>query len=87
MGSKHCRLYDENLVHNIMLSTGLSIMEFLKKNKNAGYDEVCEFVELNSHVIIEDTIEQLNSAEEESDKQLGTEETEDGWPFVDPEEK
>lgn len=87
MGSKHCRLYDENLVHNIMLSTGLSIMEFLKKNRSAGYDEVCEFVEINSNTIIEDTIEQLNSNEEDPEKGLDIEENGDGWPFVDPEEK
>lgn len=86
MGSKHCRLYDENLVHNIMLSTGISIMEFIRKNKNAGYDEICEFVELNSHAIIEDTIEQLNNADDEIDKNNIGEES-DGWPFVDPEEK
>lgn len=59
MGSKRCRLYDENLVHNIMLSTGLSVVEFMRDNTAADSDEVCDFVEANAEVIINDTIRHL----------------------------
>jgi hypothetical protein len=48
MGSKRCRLYDENLVHSIMLSTGLSIVEYLRENAHADSDEICDFVEANA---------------------------------------
>ena len=67
MGSKHCRLYDENLVHNIMLSTGLSVLEYLRENKNVDDNDICEFIEMNAETIIEDTIEQLNNEDEVTD--------------------
>ncbi|NLD99771.1 MAG: hypothetical protein GX640_07840 [Fibrobacter sp.] len=70
MSSKHCRLYDENLVHNIMISTGLSILEYLREHTNADSDEICEFIELNAGSIIEDTIEQLSVSEEKADREI-----------------
>ena len=68
MGSKRCRLYDENLVHNIMLSTGLSVVEFMRDNGNADSDEVCDFVEANAEVIINDTIRHLKNINGQPDK-------------------
>jgi|WetSurMetagenome_2_1015567.scaffolds.fasta_scaffold79862_1 hypothetical protein len=61
MGSKRCRLYDENLVHNIMLSTGLSVVEFMRENNGTDSDDVCDFVEANAEVIINDTIRHLKN--------------------------
>lgn len=95
MSGKHCRLYDENLVHNIMISTGMSVLEYMKENKFANTDDICEFVEFNARTIIEDTIEQLNTSEEASERRDsdGIEETErtDGeeWPYTeeDPDTK
>ena len=87
MGGKHCRLYDENLVHNIMVSTGLSIMEYLRKNRSADCEEICEFIEINSNSIIEETIEQLNNTDDEIEKGTIQDDRDDGWPFTDPEEK
>lgn len=77
MGSKHCRLYDENLVHTIMTSTGLAVFEFLKENKSADDDDLCEYLELHADSIVEDTIEQLNSAEEDQER----DEHDGNWPF------
>lgn len=68
MGSMHCRLYDENLVHNIIMSTGLAVVEFLNENRHADSDEVCEYLEANADAIIEETIEQLNNSEDYVDK-------------------
>lgn len=59
MASKRCRLYDENLVHNIMLSTGLSVLEYLRENADANSDEICDFVESNAEIIVNDTISHL----------------------------
>ncbi|MBD3421560.1 MAG: hypothetical protein GF398_15685 [Chitinivibrionales bacterium] len=67
MPGKHCKLYDENLVHNIMLSTGMSLYEYMKQNKKADIDDICEFVELNAGSIIENTIEDMNSSSDFSD--------------------
>jgi hypothetical protein len=88
MSGKHCRLYDENLVHNIMISTGMSVLEFMKENKYANTDDICEFVEFNARTIIEDTIEQLNTTEEVSEKKeldgMEGPENIDGeeWPYT-----
>jgi hypothetical protein len=30
MGSMHCRLYDENLVHNIIMSAAMEVVEYLR---------------------------------------------------------
>ncbi len=83
MGSKHCRLYDENLVRNIMLSTGLSVLEYLRGNKNVDDDDICEFIEINAGTIIEDTIEQLNNEDELTD-QGSVDSENDHWPFNNP---
>lgn len=68
MGSKRCRLYDENLVHNIMLSTGLSVVEFIKENNGSDSDEVCDFVEANAETIINDTIRHLRNINDYQEK-------------------
>jgi hypothetical protein len=83
MGSKRCRLYDENLVHNIMLSTGLSVVEFMRDNHSADSDEVCDFLESNAEVIINDTIRHLKNINDFREK--GDEDTNGGdageWPI------
>ena len=84
MGSKHCRLYDENLVHNIMLSTGLSIYEFLRDHQNVDSDEICEFIEINAGSIIDETIEQLYS-DDDAPVQDQNDSESDQWPFINPE--
>jgi hypothetical protein len=87
MASKNCRLYDENLVHNIMISTGLSILDYIKGNRNIDGEELCEFIEINAKEIIEDTIAQLSNNEDIPESQPGLESgetTDDSWPFIDP---
>ena len=64
MGSMHCRLYDENLVHNIIMSAGLAVADFLNEHRNASSDDVCEYLEIHADTIIEDTIEQLNDGDD-----------------------
>jgi hypothetical protein len=88
MASKNCRLYDENLVHNIMISTGLSILDYMKDNKNIDGEELCEFIEINAKEIIEDTIAQLSSNDDipESEPEIESgNSSDDGWPFINPE--
>lgn len=63
MASKRCRLYDENLVHNIMRSTGLSVLEYVRENANVNSDEICDFVESNAEIIVNDTISHLKGME------------------------
>jgi hypothetical protein len=78
MGSMHCRLYDENLVHNIIMSTGMAVADFLQNHQNADADDICEYLELHADAIIEETIEQLNSNDDYPDK----DEANDGiWPI------
>jgi len=86
MAGKHCRLYDENLVHNIMISTGMSVLEYIRENKYANTDDICEFVEFNARTIIEDTIEQLNATEEAAEKKESLDHDSDDWQFPEDEE-
>ncbi|HUI91905.1 MAG TPA: hypothetical protein VLX68_06610 [Chitinivibrionales bacterium] len=60
MKGKYCKLYDENLVRNIMISTGLSIIEYIKQCKSADAIDICDFIEQNADNIIENTIEDMN---------------------------
>jgi hypothetical protein len=72
-----------------MISTGMSVLEYIKENKFANADDICEFVEFNARSIIEDTIEQLNTTEESCEKRdadntdgSGNADGEE-WPFTD----
>ena len=60
MSGKQCKLYDENLVRNIMITTGLSIIEYIKQCKVVDTLDVCDFIEQNAHNIINNTIEDMN---------------------------
>jgi hypothetical protein len=60
MTGKQCKLYDENLVRNIMISTGLSIIEYIKQCKVVDTLDVCDFIEQNAQKIIHNTIEDMN---------------------------
>ena len=77
MGSMHCRLYDENLVHNIIMSAGLAVADFLSDHRHADADEICEYLEMNADSIIEDTIEQLNNGDDYPEREGET----GPWPF------
>ena len=60
MKGKSCKLYDENLVRNIMISTGLSIIEYLRQFKDPDAIDICDFIEQNADNIIQNTIEDMN---------------------------
>jgi hypothetical protein len=64
MEGNHCRLFDENLVRNIMISTGMSILEYVKEHASASATDVCDFVEVNADTIIWNTIEDMNNSGE-----------------------
>ena len=88
MGSKRCRLYDENLVHNIMLSTGLSVIEYMRENTKVDSDEICDFIESNAETIISDTIRHLKSMDDPKTKDnKGKENDTDEWPLSEDSEE
>ena len=60
MKGKNCKLYDENLVRNIMISTGLSIVEYIKQSKSVDAIDICDYIDRNADLIIEDTIDDMN---------------------------
>jgi len=81
--NKRYRLYDENLVHNIMLSAGLSVIEYLRENSHADSDEICDFIEANAEDIIDDTVKHLKSMNDFHEKGWDDDKEEDsgGLPF------
>jgi hypothetical protein len=74
-----------------MISTGMSVVEYMKDHKYANSDDVCEFVEFNARNIIDDTIDQLNTSGdqlEEKKDAINSESDEpevddDRWPYTD----
>jgi len=77
MGSMHCRLYDENLVHNIIMSTGMAVSDFLQHHRNADPDAICEYLALHADAIIQDTIDQMNNCDDYTER----DENDDTWPM------
>ncbi|MCX7725550.1 MAG: hypothetical protein N2053_01745 [Chitinispirillaceae bacterium] len=63
MGGMHCKLYDENLVYNIIMATGNAAFNFLQENNDAELEELYDYLERHADSIIEKTIEQLNGNE------------------------
>jgi hypothetical protein len=86
MKGKNCKLYDENLVRNIMISTGLSIVEYIKQFKSVDAIDICDYIDQNADHIIEDTIEDMNH-EFPDDKSAPDFGDEDGPDLMPPEEE
>jgi len=49
-----------------MISTGVSIMEFVKDHKSVNTREICEFIEFNADTIITQTLKNMNREESAS---------------------
>lgn len=61
MDRANYKLFDENLVKNIMITSGVSLFEFIKTNKDADIKEVCSFIDGNSEMFINETIENMKN--------------------------
>ncbi len=66
MGENH-KLFDENIVKEIMISTALCVKELLLDDPKAKEDEIYEFVESNYRNIITETL--TAEAEKEVDEE------------------
>ncbi len=56
MNHKTCKLFDQNIVHDIIVSAGFIIAEYLRKKPSANADEICSYIEVNAEAIIDDTV-------------------------------
>lgn len=54
--SERLKMYDEDLVREIMISTALCVQELLMDDPQAHQDDVFEFVETNYRHIITETL-------------------------------
>jgi hypothetical protein len=52
----HVKMYDEELLKEIMVSTALCVHELLMDDPNVKEADICEFVETNFRQIIDETI-------------------------------
>ena len=52
----HKKLYEEELVKEIMISTALCIQELIKDDKKISEESICQFMEEHYHSIIEETL-------------------------------
>lgn len=59
MEGRSCRLFDDEVVRNIMVATGMAVYDYLRQRKNIDEEELCDFVDANAEVIITDTLEEM----------------------------
>ena len=67
MGTPTCKLYDDDVVHAIMTSTAIAVMDWLRENRDADEEDLCDFVEANADGIIADALADLEDEGEESE--------------------
>lgn len=60
---EHLRMYDEELVKEIMISTALCVQELLMDDPQAAQDDIFDFVETNFRHIITETLRAENERE------------------------
>ncbi|MDD5674962.1 MAG: hypothetical protein PHC61_12400 [Chitinivibrionales bacterium] len=60
MPGKHCKLYDEQLVKSIMVSTAFYILDYLKGNPILSEQEVYDFVQRNADSVIQYTVDEIH---------------------------
>jgi hypothetical protein len=53
---EHLKMYDEELVKEIMISTALCVQELLMDDPQAAQDDIFDFVETNFQHIITETL-------------------------------
>jgi hypothetical protein len=70
MSKRRCKLFDENIVHSIMLATGNSVTEYIRENGTADSDEIRDFVEVNFDDIIKETIADLKKLNDYHDMDI-----------------
>ena len=62
----HCRLYDESIVKNIMMTAALAALEYAGRHQAASEEELCAYMEAHADSLISETIAGLESAPEET---------------------
>ena len=67
MEGRSCRLFDDEVVRSIMMSTGVAVLDYLRQGKTPDEDEVCDFVNANAEMIIADALEEMEQDDEEGE--------------------
>ncbi|MBD3244148.1 MAG: hypothetical protein GF331_26385 [Chitinivibrionales bacterium] len=65
MEGRSCRLFDDEVVRNIMVATGMAVYDYLRQRKSIDEEELCDFVDANAEVIISDTLEEMGERDED----------------------
>jgi hypothetical protein len=65
--SDHVKMYDEELVKEIMISTALCVHEMLRDDPKAREDDIYEFIETSFRQIIDETLIAEREAQEGSE--------------------
>jgi hypothetical protein len=66
MAKKGYKLYDENLVKNIIITTTVSVYEYIKEKPDVDIRELCDHFGDSSKEIIVETINNMQNIEKES---------------------
>jgi hypothetical protein len=80
--NRRYRLYDEHLVRNIMMSTAISVIAYVRENPNADSDEICDFIDANADNIMGDTVRQMKGIGDPPAKEEGDDTDEDSGDWL-----
>jgi hypothetical protein len=79
MPGRRCKLYDDQLVKSIMVSTGLYILDYLKGNPVVNEQEIYDFIERNADSIIQYTLTEMRQGNEAGDEEAPEGPPENPW--------
>ena len=64
MDGRTCKLYDEDVVRSIMISTGMMLLQYVKDKDVVDEEDACEFIESNAEAIINEALEGMDNPTE-----------------------
>jgi hypothetical protein len=79
MEERSCRLFDDEVVRQIMVSTGVAVFDYLRQHRFVDEAEISDFIDANADVFIADTLDQM----EGGDNTNGRDPEEPNGPFGD----
>ena len=66
MDPMNYKLFDEEIVRNILLTAGISIFDFMKEKPSADIKDICDYINQGADRFIRETVENMRGFEEDS---------------------
>jgi hypothetical protein len=59
MEERSCRLFDDEVVRQIMITTGIAVFDYVRQHRFVDEAEINDFIDANADVFIADTLDQM----------------------------